>query len=165
MEDTQLNHGPTSGAQLSFNEVYLDGEINSVMNIQNMKWDNNLSGNRINMHLPFSTSPVGTLLLQANSTDNAGLFGNTCMLVCAKAIEIFQFRDELDVVGYLFDNNESFVMFHVKYATTDPHSIIQRFLGDKVQVMTVRQLREKSKIVFLILNLVFQDMKLTFSTP
>ena len=86
-------------AHLSFNEAYAIGEINSVMRIQKMKWENTLSGNSNNPYLMFSTNSVGARLLQGNRTYDTGFFGNVYMLPHEKAIKIFEFIDDLDVAG------------------------------------------------------------------
>ena len=42
----------------------------------------------------------------ANITNNSYFFGNACMLVHVKAVEIFEFLDELCIAGYLLDDKK-----------------------------------------------------------
>ena len=62
IEDIEHNYVPDYRVQISFNEAHAIEEINSVMQIQNRKWYNTLSGNRNNAHVTFSTNLAGVCL-------------------------------------------------------------------------------------------------------
>ena len=89
----------------------------------------------------FSTNPEGAHLPQATNIDNKCFFGNTLVLAHEQTVGIFDFLDDLDVVGYLLHSIKQLDILLVKDVRTNPCSIIQRFLGyEKAQIMTFRQL-------------------------
>ena len=109
-----------------------------------MKWDITLSGNMSNAHLMFSTNPVDARILHATITDNEGLFFSAYVLARAKAVEIFEFIDDLDAADCLLDNKKLLAITHVKHVRNNPYSIMQMFLGfNNTQVMKVRQVHKK----------------------
>ena len=94
-----------------------------------MKWDISLSGISIRTNQLISTNPADPFLLQVTSTEDEGFFSSTHVLARTKIVDIYEFLYDLDVLGCILGKRRSLVIVHVKDARTNPHSIMQRFLG------------------------------------
>ena len=79
MKDTESYYNSCNKVSLSFNQVFAITEIINATQTRNIKWNNNPSGNKINMRRVLSASHVGVRLLKATRTDYVCLFGNTCL--------------------------------------------------------------------------------------